>query len=114
MKNFLNKEAEKYKNISAEDEKELRTKFKNACQITRSMFDRNAFTRFYRGTDKNPGAGYWEPKKFIASLYDIVMYSFGKISILTSDSRGEGPQPCRPLYAYIFASRRNPGPPPFS
>lgn len=78
MKNFLNKDAEKYRNISAEEAKELRTAFKNACQVARSMFDKNAFKRFYRGTDKNPSAGYWEPKKFNASLYDIVMYSLGK------------------------------------
>jgi uncharacterized protein DUF262/HNH endonuclease len=78
MRNFLNKEAETYRNVSANDARMLRVAFKNACQITRSMFDKNAFKRFYRGTEKNPGAGYWEPKKFNASLYDIIMYSFAK------------------------------------
>jgi hypothetical protein len=78
MRNFLNKEAETYRNISANDAKMLRVAFKNACQITRSMFDKNAFKRFYRGTEKNPGAGHWEPKKFNASLYDIIMYSFAR------------------------------------
>lgn len=77
MKAFLNKEALDRRNISPEESKELRAAFKKACQITRSMFGKNAFKRFYRGTDKNPN-GYWEPKKFNASLYDVVMYTFAQ------------------------------------
>lgn len=36
-----------------------------------------AFKRFHNGTDKDH-AGYWEPKKFNASLYDILMYTFAQ------------------------------------
>ena len=39
-------EAERYQNISKSDEQELRTAFKNTCQIIRSMFGKNAFKRF--------------------------------------------------------------------
>jgi hypothetical protein len=77
MKNFLNAEAAKYREISSDDAQQLRAAFKNACQIIRSMFGKNAFKRFYRGTEKNPG-GNWEPKKFNASLYDILMYTFAR------------------------------------
>lgn len=77
MKEFLNKEAETRRNISSEGAKELRAAFKNACQITRSMFGERAFKRFYRGTEKKPD-GYWETKKFNASLFDIVMYTFAR------------------------------------
>jgi HNH endonuclease len=77
MKNFLNKEAETYRDITANDARSLRAAFKNTCQVIRSMFDKNAFKRFHRGTERNP-AGYWEPKKFNASLYDIMMYSFAR------------------------------------
>lgn len=77
MKNFLNAEAEQYCNISKEDTLELRTAFKNTCQAIRSMLGRNAFKRFYKGDDRNPD-GYWEPKKFNASLYDILMYTFAR------------------------------------
>jgi hypothetical protein len=77
MKNFLNVEAEKYRDTGGDEEKELRTAFKNTCQIISSMLGRNAFKRFYKGTDKNVG-GYWEPKKFNASLYDILMYTFAR------------------------------------
>ncbi len=77
MKNFLNKEAETYRDITANDARSLRAAFKNTCQVIRSMFDKNSFKRFHRGTDRNP-AGYWEPKKFNASLYDIMMYSFAR------------------------------------
>jgi hypothetical protein len=41
------------------------------------MFSKNAFKRFYKGNEKDP-AGNWEPKKFNASLYDILMYSFAR------------------------------------
>jgi hypothetical protein len=77
MKNFLNKEADTHRNLSANDAKALTVAFKSACQIIRSMFGKNAFKRFYRGTEKNP-LGYWEPKKFNASLYDIMMYTFAR------------------------------------
>lgn len=77
IKNFLNCEAEKYRNIGKDEAIQLRGAFKNACQIIRSMFATNAFKRFYKGTDKNP-TGYWEPKKFNASLYDILMYTFAR------------------------------------
>lgn len=77
MRNFLNAEAQEKKNISDKELSELKSAFKNACQIIRSVFDKNAFKRFYRGKDGQPD-GYWEPKKFNTSLYDILMYSFAK------------------------------------
>jgi hypothetical protein len=77
MKKFLNSDAEKYRYISDSEAEELTSAFKNACQIVRSMFGHNAFKRFYKGSDKN-SSGYWEPKKFNASLYDIVMYTFAR------------------------------------
>jgi hypothetical protein len=78
MRNFLNREAEKYRQISDDDARELKTAFKNACQVTRSMFGEHAFKRFYRGADERRPSGYWEPKKFNASLYDILMYTFAR------------------------------------
>jgi hypothetical protein len=77
MKSFLNWEAEKFRNIGLDEAQELRAAFKNACTILRSMLGKNTFKRFYKGTDKNP-AGYWEPQRFNASLYDILMYTFAK------------------------------------
>ena len=77
MKNFLNLEAEKYRNIDDHAAQELRTAFKNACHILRSMLSRNAFKRYWKGTDKHPN-GYWEPKRFNASLYDVLMYTFAR------------------------------------
>lgn len=77
MKKFLNNEAEKYQFISDADAAALRNAFKNACAIIRSLLDDHAFKRFYRGSTKHPN-GYWEQKKFNASLYDILMYSFAK------------------------------------
>jgi len=77
MKNFLNTNAEKYRDIGKNDAQQLRTAFKHTCQIIRSMLGKNAFKRFYKGTASDP-TGYWEPKKFNASLYDILMYTFAR------------------------------------
>jgi hypothetical protein len=77
MKKFLNDDMEKHLHIDEKNESELRMSFKNAVTIIRSLLDKHAFKRFYKGNEKNPN-GYWEPKKFNASLYDILMYSFAK------------------------------------
>jgi hypothetical protein len=77
MKKFLNNDAEKYQFISEVDTNALRNGFKNTCAIIRSLLDDHAFKRFYKGTPRNPN-GYWEGKKFNASLYDILMYSFAR------------------------------------
>lgn len=77
MRKFLNEEADKYRQIDEKEAKKLQAAFKNACQTIRSMFGKHAFKRFYKGTEKAPG-GRWEPKKFNASLYDILMYSFAR------------------------------------
>lgn len=77
IRQFLNKDMEKYQFISKEDASDLETKFKNTISIITSLFGDKAFKRFYKGTEENPN-GYWEPKKFNASLYDILMYSFAK------------------------------------
>lgn len=77
MRKFLNDDMEKYQHISQTKAAELRTAFKNATSIVRSLLDKHAFKRFYKGYEKSPN-GRWEPKKFNASLYDILMYSLAK------------------------------------
>lgn len=77
MRKFLNSEMEKYKNISETDAMELKNAFKNAVSIIKSLLDHHAFKRYRKGkNDENPN-GYWD-RKFNASLYDIMMYSFAK------------------------------------
>jgi hypothetical protein len=75
MRRFLNREMQKYQDITIEEAQELQRAFKNSVQIIRSLLDRNAFKRFYRGTETKPN-GIWEPKKFNSSLYDILMWGF--------------------------------------
>ena len=77
MRKFLNNDMEKYQHISDTEVTELKNAFKNTITIIKSLLDRNSFKRFYKGDEKNPN-GYWELKKFNASLYDILMYSFAK------------------------------------
>jgi hypothetical protein len=75
MRRFLNDTMESKMNISDVEIKQITDAFKNSVSIIRSLLDQQAFKRFYRGSEKNYD-GYWEPKKFNASLYDILMYSF--------------------------------------
>ena len=77
IKNFLNITMEKYQDISLADEQNLRNAFKNTVQIIKTLLDRNAFKRFYRGDEKNKN-GKWETQKFNVSLFDILMYSFAR------------------------------------
>jgi hypothetical protein len=77
IRNFLNAEARENRDITEKELAELKAAFKNACQIIRSAFDKNSFKRYYKGKEGQPN-GYWEPKKFNTSLYDILMYSFAK------------------------------------
>jgi len=84
IKKFLNEDMDKYKNLTEKDEEELRKAFKNTVTIIRSLLDTHAFKRFYRGTDKNRN-GRWEEKKFNASLFDILMYSFARADKNTVD-----------------------------
>ena len=76
MKRFFNNDMERWQNISEADGAKLRAGFKNALQIIRSLLGtQNAFKRYYAGDAKDPN-GRWEPKKFNASLYDVLMGVF--------------------------------------
>ena len=75
IKKFLNDSMEKYRNISPIEEENLRTAFKNTIQIIKSLLDKNAFKRYYRGDEKNIN-GKWESQQFNVSIFDILMYSF--------------------------------------
>jgi len=77
MRSFLNREMEKYQFISDSDSVELESAFKNSISIIKSVLGDNAFKRYYKGTDSNPN-GHWEPKKFNASVFDILMYCFAR------------------------------------
>ncbi len=77
MRMFLNREMKQQQFISDKDAAKLRVAFKNTLQIINSLLGKNAFKRYYKGTESNPN-GWWEPKKFNASLYDILMYSFSR------------------------------------
>src|SRR5882724_4594307 len=76
MKRFFNQDMEKYQHLSDSDAAAVRAVFKNAVQIIKSLFgNERAFKRFYAGDERNP-SGRWEPKKFNASLYDVLMGVF--------------------------------------
>jgi len=66
----------KHQNISRQEAQKLRQGFKTSVALIRSLLDTNAFRRYYRGDNAKSPNGRWEPKKFNASLYDILMYSF--------------------------------------
>lgn len=73
MKRFYNHDMEQWQNLSDEAATELRAAFKNALSLVRSLLGvQHAFKRYYRGNADDPN-GRWEPKKFNASLYDVLM-----------------------------------------
>lgn len=77
MRKFLNDDMEKHRPISSTEIIELKTAFKNTVTIIKSLLGTHAFKRFYKGDEKNAN-GSWEQKKFNASLYDILMFSFAR------------------------------------
>jgi hypothetical protein len=74
MARFLNEDMKENQKISDVKAQELKKAFKNSITLIRSLLGENAFKRFYRGSGKSSN-GYWEPKKFNASLYDVLMCS---------------------------------------
>jgi hypothetical protein len=77
MDNFLNEDMKARQQIKSDDAEKLRGAFKNGVMLTRSLLGKNAFKRYYRG-DQNSHEGNWEPKKFNASLYDVLMWSMAR------------------------------------
>jgi len=75
MARFLNEEMRMYQHISEKDANELTKAFKHTISFIRSLLGRNAFHRYYRGEKENI-AGYWEQKRFNASIYDVLTWSF--------------------------------------
>ena len=78
IKKFLNNDMEKYRNITDQDASKLQDAFKNTVSLIKSFLGEHAFKRFYSGNESQPN-GYWEKKKFNASLYDILMDTFARI-----------------------------------
>ena len=76
MARFLNQDMREHQNISTDEAQNLRFAFKNTVSLIRSLLGQYAFKRYHRGSANNSPNGYWEPKKFNASLYDILMSSF--------------------------------------
>jgi hypothetical protein len=74
---FLNEDMVKYRSIAPTDAEALRTAFHRTVRLIRLMLGRNAFRRYYRGDARIP-EGNWEAKRFNASLFDVLMYSFAR------------------------------------
>lgn len=77
MESFMNEEMKKHQNVASVEADKVRAALKNSVALIRSMLGKNAFKRYYRGDAKSPN-GRWEPKKFNASLYDILMWSMAR------------------------------------
>jgi len=75
MRKFFHSDMDNFKNISEKGKKDLETAFSKSTSICRSMFGKNAFKRFYIGKEEDTN-GYWERRKFNASLYDVMMGVF--------------------------------------
>lgn len=71
VKGFLNREMEEHRELIQKEQMELRTKFKDAVTLTKTVFGGTAFRRFVPGSDKNPNGGWERPLN--KALFDIVL-----------------------------------------
>lgn len=77
IKSFLNEEMRERRNLSDDKAKDIRDAFKNSVSLVKSLLGPKAFRRYLPGTENNPKGG-WEPQRFNASLYDILMFGFAR------------------------------------
>ena len=76
MKDFMNREMYKRRDISSDDAEKLTLAFKKSVSLILSMHESHHFSRFVKGSESSQD-GKWE-KAFNASLYDILMWSFAQ------------------------------------
>ena len=77
MKNFLNEEMRENRFLTKEKAESIKAAFKKTVSLIKSMRGEKAFRRYNVGT-QDKMSGDWEPKKFSASLYDILMFGFAE------------------------------------
>ena len=75
MKQFLNRDMEKYRNASPEVLAEMRVIFERAIDMAYSVFGDKAFRRFNIGRDGKPD-GNWEKNRLNLALWDTLLYTF--------------------------------------
>lgn len=75
IKQFLNYEMEKHRNLSEIEAKEMRSAFEKSIEMVYTVFGRNACRRFDPGKDSSPN-GSWETNKLNVALWDTLLYTF--------------------------------------
>lgn len=75
IKSFLNEEMRERQNLSDDKAEEIKDAFKNSVSLFKSLLGDKAFRRYLPGTSANT-RGEWEPKRFNASLFDVLMFGF--------------------------------------
>jgi rubredoxin len=78
LKAFLNREMERGRSFTPIQFADLEKAFRNAVQLSQTVFGDHAFKRFNSGTHSDP-QGKWENKANKA-VYDIVMWGFTRYS----------------------------------
>jgi len=75
MKQFLNREMEKYRHATSADLGELRKVFEDAIDMAYTVFGNHAFRRFNPGRDGQPN-GSWEKNRLNLALWDTLLHTF--------------------------------------
>lgn len=75
MKQFLNKEIEKYQNPSDNELTEMESVFIKSLEMAYSVFGKNAFRRFSTASGREE-EGCWESRKLNMALWDTLLYTF--------------------------------------
>jgi hypothetical protein len=75
MKQFLDNEMEKFRNLDYKEAEKLRATFNKSVELTKTVFGERAFKRFISGSDRDPN-GKWETNKVNRGLFDIITFGF--------------------------------------
>ena len=75
MKQFLNREIIKHRNLDIKEAEKLRDVFKKSVESVKSIFGNRAFRRYVPGKEKDTNGGY-ELSKLNKGLCDVLMFGF--------------------------------------
>lgn len=75
IKQFLNYEMDKHRNLSESEVTEMRSIFEKSIEMVYTVFGRSAFRRFNPGKEGNLN-GSWETNKLNVALWDTLLYTF--------------------------------------
>lgn len=76
FKQFMNREMESHRNADSSQIANMKAVFEKSIEMAYTVFGRNAFRRFYPGSEDSKRDGHWERSKLNVALWDTLLYTF--------------------------------------